>query len=191
MKHIHTFESFLNEQINEGSRYSIYKKEIEWKQHPKKSGSYIAKTGKSELEILSTGYGNWELRVDGNEVIPSETAKEKSAKDNQTNVFNWANDKVGTLKHTAQEMFESFLHEDKDEIIFSIDDDKLDQLLQAKFGKEIDYEDVKGDSYYVLTKKAFDRFIDLADSSGFDVDYDGSENSVVYVYESRKEVNEL
>jgi hypothetical protein len=87
--------------------------------------------------------------------------------------------------------FESFLHESKDEIKFSIDDDKLDQLLQAKFGKEIDYKDVKGDSYYVLNKKAFDRFIDLADSSGFDVDYDGSENSVVYVYESHKEVNEL
>ena len=179
MKHIPTFESFLNE-----SRYSIYKKEIEWKQHPKKSGSYIAKSGKSELEILSSGYGNWELRVDGKEVMPSETAKEKSTKDNHTNYNNWADDKVGTLKHTAQEMFESFLNESKDEVIFSIDDDKLDQLLRAKFSKEIDYEDVKGDSYYALPKKAFDRFIDLADSSGFDVDYDGSEKSVVYVYES-------
>lgn len=106
MKHIPTFESFLNE-----SRYSIYKKEIEWKQHPKKSGSYIAKSGKSELEILSSGYGNWELRVDGKEVMPSETAKEKSAKDNHTNYNNWADDKVGTLKHTAQEMFESLVNE--------------------------------------------------------------------------------
>ena len=120
MKKLHTFEEFLNEQINEGSRYSIYKKEIEWKQHPKKSGSYVAKSGKSELEILSTGYGNWELKVDGTIVMPSETAKEKSAKDNHTNTFNWANDKVGTLKHTAQEMFESFLNEGK-EFSFTFD----------------------------------------------------------------------
>ena len=84
--------------------------------------------------------------------------------------------------------FESFLYESKDEVIFSIDDDKLDQLLHAKFSKEIDYEDVKGDSYYALPKKAFDRFIDLADSSGFDVDYENSEDAVVYVQESR--VNE-
>ena len=84
--------------------------------------------------------------------------------------------------------FESFLNESKDEVIFSIDDDKLDQLLHAKFSKEIDYEDVKGDSYYALPKKAFDRFIDLADSSGFDVDYENSEDAVVYVQESR--VNE-
>jgi len=190
MKHIHTFESFLNEQINEGSRYSIYKKEIEWKQHPKKSGSYVAKSGKSELEILSTGYGNWELKVDGTIVMPSETAKEKSAKDNHTNTFNWANDKVGTLKHTAQEMFESFLNEGKDDIIFSIDDDKLDQILHSTFVKKLEYEDIEGDSYYALPKKEFDRFIDLADSSGFDVDYDGSKKSVIYVYESHKEVNE-
>ena len=71
--------------------------------------------------------------------------------------------------------FESFLYESKDEVIFSIDDDKLDQLLHAKFSKEIDYEDVKGDSYYALPKKAFDRFIDLADSSGFN---EGDEVSV-------------
>jgi hypothetical protein len=47
--------------------------------------------------------------------MPSETAKEKSAKDNHTNTFNWANDKVGTLKHTAQEMFESQVNEYRDE----------------------------------------------------------------------------
>ena len=72
----------------------------------------------------------------------------------------------------------------KDEIIFSVDDDKLDQILHSKFERQLDYEDIKGDSYYSLPKRDFDRFIDLADSSGFDVNYDESEKSVVYVYES-------
>lgn len=85
--------------------------------------------------------------------------------------------------------FESFLNESKDEIIFTVDDDKLDQILHSRFGMKLDYEDVKGDSYYSLPKRDFDSFIDFADSSGFDVDYDESEESVVYVYEST-EVNE-
>lgn len=89
------------------------------------------------------------------------------------------------MKHVPA--FQEFLNENNNAIIFSVDDDKLDQLLQAKFGKEIDYENIKDDSYYVLPKKSFDRFIDLADSSGFDVDYNDSENSVVYVYESVNE----
>jgi hypothetical protein len=80
--------------------------------------------------------------------------------------------------------FEAFLNESKDEIIFSVDDDKLDQILHSKFERQLDYEDIKGDSYYSLPKRDFDRFIDLADSSGFDVNYDESEKSVVYVYES-------
>jgi hypothetical protein len=83
---------------------------------------------------------------------------------------------------------ESFLNESKDEIIFSVDDDKLDQLLNARFSQQLDYKDDKGDSLYVLPKREFDRFLDLADSSGFDVDYENSEDSVIYVQESR--VNE-
>jgi hypothetical protein len=71
-----------------------------------------------------------------------------------------------------------------DEVIFSVDDDKLDQLLNARFSQQLDYVDDKGDSYYVLPRKDFDRFIDLADSSGFDVDYENSEDTVVYVQES-------
>ena len=80
--------------------------------------------------------------------------------------------------------FEHFLNEGKDEIIFSVDDDKLDQMLNARFSRQLDYKDDKGDSLYVLPKREFDQFIDLADSSGFDVDYEGSEDSVIYVYES-------
>ena len=50
------------------------------------------------------------------------------------------------MKHI--QTFESFLNEGKDEIIFSIDDDKLDKILHAKFHKEIDYEDDGGPIYY-------------------------------------------
>ncbi len=69
-------------------------------------------------------------------------------------------------------------------VIFSVDDDKLDTLLHSRFGKQLDYEDIKGDSYYVMLQKDFDRFIDLADSSGFDVDGE-SEDSVIDIVESR------
>ena len=58
-----------------------------------------------------------------------------------------------------------------DVVTFSIDDDKLDTLLHAKFSNYIDYiEDDGLDSYYTLPQRQFDRFIDLADSSGFDTD---------------------
>jgi hypothetical protein len=58
-----------------------------------------------------------------------------------------------------------------DTITFSIDDDKLDTLLHAKFANYIDYTEDDGlDSYYTLPKRHFDRFIDLADSSGFNTD---------------------
>ena len=58
-----------------------------------------------------------------------------------------------------------------DVVTFSIDDDKLDTLLHAKFSNYIDYiEDDGLDSYYTMPQRQFDRFIDLADSSGFDTD---------------------
>jgi hypothetical protein len=88
---------------------------------------------------------------------------------------------------TFEEFVNESLNEAKDEIVFSIDDDKLDQMLNSKFSRQLDYKDDKGDSFYVLTRKDFDRFIDLADSSGFDVDYENSEDSVIDVQESLKE----
>ena len=72
----------------------------------------------------------------------------------------------------------------EDDIVFTVDDEKLDRLLNSRFSRQLDFQKVKGDEYYVLSRKEFDRFIDLGDSSGFDVDYDNSENSVVYVIES-------
>jgi hypothetical protein len=134
-QYIPTFDEFLSENHNVGKRYSIYKKEIDWKSHPKKSGSYIAKVGNSELEILSTGYGNWQLVVDKNPVLPTETAKVKSSKDNHTNYNNWANDTVGTLKHTAQEMFESDTNEAEVNELLKVEMAKVEEFVDKLLSK--------------------------------------------------------
>ena len=74
---------------------------------------------------------------------------------------------------------------DDDFVIFSIDDDALDTLLFDNHRSELDYEDIHGDSYYKLNRRDFDRFIDYADSIGFDVDYENNEDAVVYVVNPR------
>ncbi len=74
---------------------------------------------------------------------------------------------------------------DDDFVIFSIDDDALDTLLNDNHRSELDYEDIHGDSYYKLNRRDFDRFIDYADSIGFDVDYENNEDAVVYVVNER------
>ena len=71
----------------------------------------------------------------------------------------------------------------ENDVVFTVDDEKLDQLLNSKFSRQLDFQTVKGDEYYVLNRKDFDRFIDLGDSSGFDVDYENSEDSVIHVEE--------
>jgi hypothetical protein len=86
------------------------------------------------------------------------------------------------MKHLKT--FQTFLNEAKDSVTFSVNDDKLDQLLNDFHSRELDYVDIKGDQYYTLPRKDFDRFIDAADSKGFDVDYENSEDSVIYVMES-------
>jgi hypothetical protein len=78
-----------------------------------------------------------------------------------------------------------------DNVIFSINDEKLDDILRANHDRELDYKkDVTGDVYYILPKKEFDRFIDYADSSGYDVDYENSEDSVIYVRDSDTNLRE-
>ncbi len=77
--------------------------------------------------------------------------------------------------------FDEFINESSREVIFSVDDYKLDQMLNSRFSRQLDYAEVKGDSYYVLSIKDFDRFIDTADSLGFDVDYENSEDSLIDV----------
>ena len=87
------------------------------------------------------------------------------------------------MKHIRT--FESFLNETVGNVvIFSVDDDTLDNMLNSRFSSQLDYQDIKGDSFYSLPKRDFDRFIDMADSAGFDVDYENSEDSVVFVQES-------
>lgn len=87
---------------------------------------------------------------------------------------------------TRQELLRKSGGIDKDSVVFTLDDEKLDQLLYSKFYNQIDVQKAKdGDEYYVLSQRDFDRFMDLADSSGFDVDYENSEDSVIYVYESK------
>ena len=71
---------------------------------------------------------------------------------------------------------------DPNNIIFSINDEKLDDILRANHSRELEYKkDVTGDVYYILPIKEFDRFIDYADSAGYDVDYENSVDSVIYV----------
>lgn len=89
------------------------------------------------------------------------------------------------MKHLKT--FESFINEATTVVTFAINDDKLDQLLHDHHGRELDYVKIKGDEYYTLPKKDFDRFIDAADSKGFDVDTE-SEDSVISVHE--QEMNE-
>jgi len=68
-------------------------------------------------------------------------------------------------------------------ITFSINDEKLDNLLHKQFSKALDYFDENGDVFYTLPTREFDRFIDAADSKGFDVDYENSENSVLNIHD--------
>ena len=78
-----------------------------------------------------------------------------------------------------------------DNIIFSINDEKLDDILRANHSRELEYKkDVTGDVYYILPTKEFDRFIDYADSAGYDVDYDNSEDSVIYVADAEIKLRE-
>ena len=74
-----------------------------------------------------------------------------------------------------------------DDVVFTIDDEKLDQMVNSRFSSQLNFQEVNGDSYYILNQKYFDRLIDLADSSGFDVDYENSEDSVLFIYENVNE----
>jgi len=80
---------------------------------------------------------------------------------------------------------DSILHESSNVVTFSINDDKLDQLLNDFHAREIGFVSVKGDEYYTLPQREFDRFIDAADSKGFDVDYANNEDSDISIMESK------
>jgi len=86
------------------------------------------------------------------------------------------------MKHLKT--FESFISEAKDMVTFSVNNDKLDQLLNDYHGRELDYEKIKGDEYYTLPRREFDRFIDAASSKGFEVGYEGDDDSDIYIQEN-------
>ena len=103
-----------------------------------------------------------------------------------------------TIELYGEEVYDakSFAHvfktmTDPNNIIFSINDEKLDDILRANHSRELEYKkDVTGDVYYILPTKEFDRFIDYADSAGYDVDYDNSEDSVIYVADAEIKLRE-
>ena len=196
MKHLHTFESFLNEALARGLKpllkigTTITKKDgedaliklsDEFDRIDDEYAGDIASHLDMAIELMQDGYGG------------DATKKLKQ--------FNKACQDVLSGKEVGS-AFESFLNEanpdteirqellkkpggiGKDDVVFTVDDEKVDLMLNSRFSRQLDFQRVKGDEYYVLNQRDFDRFIDLADSSGFDVDYDNSENSVVYVIES-------
>ena len=103
-----------------------------------------------------------------------------------------------TIELYGEEVYDakSFAHvfktmTDPNNIIFSINDEKLDDILRANHSRELEYKkDVTGDVYYILPTKEFDRFIDYADSAGYDVDYDNSKDSVIYVADAEIKLRE-
>jgi hypothetical protein len=89
-----------------------------------------------------------------------------------------------TYRTEEREVIEEGVTEAYNFITFSIDDEKLDDLLHKQFSKALDYFKEGGDEFYTLPQREFDRFIDAADSKGFDVDYEDSEESVLHIHES-------
>jgi hypothetical protein len=71
--------------------------------------------------------------------------------------------KLTELKQLIREEIQNALNDD---IIFTVDDDKLDQLLNDSYRNKLGYMDINGDSYYTLSANDFDRFIDAAYSRG-------------------------
>jgi hypothetical protein len=81
------------------------------------------------------------------------------------------------------------LHEDTQDnnVVFSVNNGKLDDMLNSKFASELDYIEDKGDTHYSMSQYNYDRFVDLAMSSGFDVDEDIDENPMGYDYDTLDE----
>ena len=52
----------------------------------------------------------------------------------------------------------------QDLVIFSIDSEDLDQILHTNFGRNLAYQDDRGDSLYTLPQEDFDRFMDYITS---------------------------
>jgi len=83
------------------------------------------------------------------------------------------------------------LGRNENSVTFSIDSQELDEMLHNSFESQLEYVDNIGDVLYKLPKRQFDRLIDMADSRGFDVDYENSEESVIIVYDNYADGGEL
>jgi hypothetical protein len=88
------------------------------------------------------------------------------------------NDKYGVQLRSMPETLEDIEKNSKvlesvnNTVTFTIDDGNLDDkfLNDKSLSRNLDYKEDRGDTYYVLPKRDFDRFQDWADSSGFDID---------------------
>ena len=152
MKNLHTFESFLNENASKKITVSLT--------------SSAVKSFKKDLDSNKISYTVVRPTVFELEDTPKARMAIQEAKG-----------RFGMQSVLVKES----LNESSREVIFSVDDDKLDSMLNSRFERQLDFTEVKGDSYYVLARRDFDRFIDTADSLGFDVDYENSEDSVIDV----------
>jgi hypothetical protein len=176
--HIPTYEAFLNESINEAEKFKATKDFEEFLEEI---------DGMPEVRIK---------RIMGSKYIDTPGGYRDEADDYDNDIVEYMISNMGrkefeklkaywetNIKESVNEARMKTTYKHSDVVLFSIDDDKLDQILNDKFARNLDFEDIKGDSYYSLPRREFDRFIDLADSSGFDVDYEGSEDSVIDVIE--------
>ena len=83
-----------------------------------------------------------------------------------------------------EKKFKLMLESKNDTVVFSVNDEKLDDLLHDHHSRELDYTTIRGDEFYVLSRREFDRFVNYAARRGFDVDYANSKDSVIAIEES-------
>lgn len=60
----------------------------------------------------------------------------------------------------------------EEEVIFTITDNSVDQLLHDKFPKQFDQIDQMGDIYYSMDRSDYERFLDAVSSGGYDLEND-------------------
>lgn len=61
---------------------------------------------------------------------------------------------------------------EQEEVIFTITDSSVDQLLHDKFPKQFNQVDQMGDIYYSMDRSDYERFLDAVSSGGYDLEND-------------------
>ena len=72
--------------------------------------------------------------------------------------------KAGQPAYQEKEDLDEAMDNVQDLVVFSIDSEDLDQILQTNFGRNLNYQDDGGDSLYTLPQADFDRFMDYITS---------------------------